>query len=494
MPLSSRTPPTNEEIIHRLRYDEEWRHRSSREYFFDKPLDLPLTLPPADLKVELEHIQDSCNKSTAIYITSPRPKPRTLSYNQESTIRCDIIYTIYERWLDSHNVDIDFGNFFAKLICTRPSANDQAPVQDIISFHRRWCDHVESTLPSCATSMKLRGVPFYDRPYNPDYGVIGINSDQNSHFKLRPLFRALILIADNDPKPTGAERVVKVIRTDLAAELSAPIDLASIEPKIEYDLSRGQQVTTTLSAAYDFVTALELREQAAYPGRYRDPEAAEELEGPGCHMKKAKSMGYSGPAIQGSSSGWIHLNEDEEVLPPVTPLMVRMRCQLRLGPPRMPWGRKVTVTKGWCESSSPRWMRIRFYLAEHRRYSLKIFDNINREGPSGRIDLDMMIDMESDMYLHIDISFISSPLLGKNKVKPLRRYVKTNDIRRNNLVSKRLIQRGVSTKSSTAFQADLKTNLFLRQILKRFLEHIFKHLPHHLPPPLDKPTPSQTNP
>ena len=344
MPPSSQALPTNEEILHRLRYQEEWRHRRSREYFFDnRPLDLPLAVSSADLNVELEHVQDSCNKSTAIYITNPRPEPHTLACNQESTIRSNIITTIYERWFDSHNVDIDFGNFFAKLICTRLPVDGQATIQDIINFHRVWCDHVENTLPSCATSTELQGVPYFDRPYNDHHGPIGINSDQNCRFKLRPLFRALILIADNDPERTDARRLVQVIKTNLA-DLSGPIDLASIEPKIEYDSSRGR-VTTSLSAAYDFVTALELREQAAYPGRYRDPEVAEELQGPGCHAKKAKSLGYNGPAIQGSSSRWIHLSEDEEVLPPATPLVYSTRCRLGLGPPRLALRRKLTVTK-----------------------------------------------------------------------------------------------------------------------------------------------------
>ncbi|KAL8801688.1 MAG: hypothetical protein Q9182_004282 [Xanthomendoza sp. 2 TL-2023] len=343
MAPSQKAPPSNEQILYELRCEEEWRHRSSREYFFaNRPLDLHLKPSPADLKLELEQIQDSCNKSTAIYITNPPPEPHSSAYNEDSSVRSDIIYTIYERWFTSHNVDIDFGNFFAKLICARPRVNEQATIQDIINFHRIWCDNVERTLPSCATSTALQGVPYWDRPYDPNHGPIGINSDQNSRFKLRPLFRALILIPDHNPKLTGAERVVQVIQTNLAG-LSAPIDLASIEPKFDYDPSRGR-VTTTLSAAYDFVTALELREQAAYPGVYRDPEVGEELQGPGCHMKKAESWGYRGPAIQGSSSRWVHLNEDEEVLSPNTPLMFVTRCSvLRLGPPPSPWKRQIRV-------------------------------------------------------------------------------------------------------------------------------------------------------
>ena len=187
-------------------------------------------------------------------------------------------------------------------------------------------------------------MPFKNRPYNPDHGVLGINSDQNSHFQLRPLFRALILITDNEPKRTGLERIVQVVQTNLA-DLSAPIDLSIINPKIEDDSSHGR-VTTTLSAAYDFVTALDLREQAAYPGKYRDPDVAEELAGPGCHTEEAKSLGYSGPAIQGSSSRWIQLKEDEEVMPPATPLVHITRGALGLGPPRTPWHSwKVNVPK-----------------------------------------------------------------------------------------------------------------------------------------------------
>ncbi|KAL8664153.1 MAG: hypothetical protein Q9168_007960 [Polycauliona sp. 1 TL-2023] len=336
-------PSSNEQILYELRCEEEYRHRMSREYFFrNRPLDLCLTPSPTELKVELEHIQDSCNKSTAIYIINPPPQPHSLARSEESMIRSDMIYTIYERWFNSHNVDIDFGNLIAKLICVRPLVNKQATVQDIIKFHRTWCDHVERTLPSCATPTDLQGVTYYDRPYDPYHGPIGINSDQNSRFKLRPLFRALILIPDHNPNRTGAERVVQVIQTNLA-KLSAPIDFASIEPKFEHDPSRGR-VTTTLAAAYDFVTALELREQAANPGKYRDPEVAEELFGPGYYLKRAKSMGYSGPAIEGSSSRWVHLIEDEEVLPPNTPLMFSLRCSvLGLGPPRSPWRRQIAT-------------------------------------------------------------------------------------------------------------------------------------------------------
>ncbi|KAL8707964.1 MAG: hypothetical protein Q9220_007107 [cf. Caloplaca sp. 1 TL-2023] len=342
MPRPSKTPKSNEQILYELRCAEEWRHRSSREYFFDfGPLDIPVATLPVHEKIELQHVQDSCNKSTAIYITNPKPEPHTAAYNHEGSMCSDLIYTIYGQWFTSHNVDIDFGNFFAKLICARPSAGKQATVKDIIKTHRIWCDYVERTLPSCATSPEMQRVPWWDRPYNPDHGVMEINSDQNDRFKLRPLFRALILIADTKLERKGGERVVQLIQTNLA-HLSAPIDFASIEPKFYFDSSKGR-VTTTLSAAYDFVTALELREQAVYPRTYSDSEIGEEFHGRGCRMKEAKEKGYTGPELQGSSSRWVHLKDNEEVLPPNTRVYLRIRCQLGFGPPPSPWTRQIAT-------------------------------------------------------------------------------------------------------------------------------------------------------
>ena len=258
--------------------------------------------------------------------------------------RSDMILYLYERWFQNHNVDTDFGNFVAKLICLKPPLEKQVSVQDIIKFHQLWCEHVDLTLPLCATDKSLLGVAVEDRPYNPDHGPIGINSDQNIHFKLRPLFRALIPVADKNTSRQGSERVVHLIRTNLA-ELSAPITFSGIEPKIDHDFSR-RHVTTTLSAAYEFVMALEVREQAAFPGKYRDSSIAEERWGPGSFMERAKSLGYSGPDIRGPSSGWVNLNEDEDVLPPVTPLVLAHRCGSGLSPPRTPWRRTANRKAG----------------------------------------------------------------------------------------------------------------------------------------------------
>ena len=164
------------------------------------------------------------------------------------------------------------------------------------------------------------------------------------HFKLRSLFRSLILVLDNDATQNGAERVVHLIRTGLS-ETSAPITFESITPKLEHDPSRGH-VTTTLSAAFSFVMALESRERAAFPEEYRDPGVWEERDGPGSHMKIAESSGYSGPRISGPPSGWVQLAEGEDVVPPVTPAALTKRNVLHLGPPRSPYRRKLAAKTG----------------------------------------------------------------------------------------------------------------------------------------------------
>ena len=99
---------TNEEILHNLRYSREWHHRRCREYFSaNEPLILTPSLPNPPVK--LEHIQDSCNKSTAVYSISPHLEPHTLAYSMDSSMRSEIIYTVYEQWFSGHDVDIDLG-------------------------------------------------------------------------------------------------------------------------------------------------------------------------------------------------------------------------------------------------------------------------------------------------------------------------------------------------------------------------------------------------
>ena len=89
------------------------------------------------------------------------------------------------------------------------------------------------------------------------------------YYKLQSIFRALIIIIDSHASEKSTETVVHLIRTNMTSELSAPIILESIRPRFEQNLFFGHEnknvVSTTLSAAIDFVMALESREHAAFP-------------------------------------------------------------------------------------------------------------------------------------------------------------------------------------------------------------------------------------
>ena len=340
----------NEEILHKLRYSDEWYHRSAQEYFFrHRPLTLPLTPSSATLQVQLEQIQDSCNKSTAIYFITPHSEPHTLNYTRDAGNLSDIIYSIYEQWFRSHHMDTDFGKFVAKLICLRTPSDEQTLTgEEVISLHKAWCEHVDNTLPLC--SKDPTGTEHEKRMYRLDnHGTTGVNVKQHMYYNILPTFRALIMIIDNHAGEKGSERVVHLVRTDIASELSAPITFSSIRPKFDdkWYFGHGDEnvISTTLSAAIEFVMALESREQAAFPERRRDPSIVDEKMGN--PTERARLRGYTGPEIRGPSSGWVKLVEGEDVLPPVTTLVKVKRHRDGFPNPRLPQSRKMIKIDVW---------------------------------------------------------------------------------------------------------------------------------------------------
>ena len=334
---------SNEEILCNLRYDEELFHRQCREYFFrNYPLTLDLTpsslIRPNQLdQIQLEQIQDSCNKSTAIYFITPHFEPHTEGYGMDHAHRSSMIYSIYEQWFRGHDVDIDFGNFVAKLICLKiPSKEQKVTSEDVVNIHKAWCDYVGIALPSCSKGKDTE-------TENPTHllhrhGMIAINQEQNMHFKLQPIFRSLIILIDDHPSERVTETIVHLIRTNITSELSAPITFKDISPKFlqaQFPAPENANiVSTTLSAAIDFVMALQAREQTAFPERRRDPNIVDRKGCSTSYMEKAVSRGYTGPEIQGPTTGFVKLAEGEEVLPPVTTLVMIQRMQAGLPNPR----------------------------------------------------------------------------------------------------------------------------------------------------------------
>ena len=128
--------------------------------------------------------------------------------------------------------------------------------------------------------------------------MLGINEEQHIHYELQPIFRSLIVIIDNYVSEKSTEKVVHLVRTNIASELSAPIAFESIEPNFEKDHLFGHGnddvVSTTLSAAVDFIMALESRKQTAFPERHKDPNIVDMMGYSKSHMERAKSRGYTG--------------------------------------------------------------------------------------------------------------------------------------------------------------------------------------------------------
>ena len=338
---------SNEEILCNLRYDEEYFHRQCREYFF-RNFPLTLNLTPSSLirpnqlgQIQLEQIQDSCNKSTAIYFITPHFEPHTEGYGMDHAHRSSMIYSIYQQWFRGHDIDIDFGTFVAKLICLKvPSEEQKVTSEDIISIHKAWCDHVRIALPSCSGRKDLTGTETENPTHLLDrYGMLGMNQEQNMYYKLRPIFRALIIIIDDYQSEKVTETVVHLIRTNITSELSAPITFESISPKFSQAQFSAPEsdniVSTTLSAAIESVMALEARERTAFPERRRDPNVVDRRGCPTSYMEEAISRGYTGPEIQGPSTGFVKLAEGEDVLPPATTLVWIQRMQAGLPKPRL---------------------------------------------------------------------------------------------------------------------------------------------------------------
>lgn len=97
-----------------------------------------------------------------------------------------MISSIYEQWFRGHDVDIDFGNFVAKLICLKiPSQEQKVTSKDVIGIYKAWFDHVGIALPSYPREKDSIGT----ETENPTHllhrhNIIEINQELNIHFKL----------------------------------------------------------------------------------------------------------------------------------------------------------------------------------------------------------------------------------------------------------------------------------------------------------------------
>ena len=226
-----------------------------------------------------------------------------------------------------------------------PSSDDEEQKEvtgeDVIGFHKAWCDHVENSLPLCSpehnspTGTELE--MFTYRHHH--HGTLGINQEQYMHYKLQPIFRALIIVIDSHAsEKSTTETVVHLVRTNMPSELSAPIALESIKPQFEQNPFFGHDennnnnknvVSTTLSSAIDFIMALESREHAAFPDEEcLDPSIVDRVFGGSeSPMERARREGYTGPEVREPTTGWVKLAEGEDVKLPMTPLAIARKSR-----------------------------------------------------------------------------------------------------------------------------------------------------------------------
>lgn len=168
------------------------------------------------------------------------------------------------------------------------------------------------------------------------------------HYKLQSIFRALIIVIDSHASEKSTETVVNLVRTNMTSKLSAPIVLESIRPQFEQNLFFGHiknknVVSTTLSAAIDFVMALESREHAAFPEKCWDSSTVDRRLGSSkSPMERAREEGYTGPEIREPTTGWVKLAEGEDVKLPMTPLAIARKARLlkSCADPSLKLGRK----------------------------------------------------------------------------------------------------------------------------------------------------------
>ena len=174
-----------------------------------------------------------------------------------------------------------------------------------------------------------------------------INDEQHLHYQLRPLFRSLIIVVDDCASDGAAEMIIHLIRTNISSRLKAPISVENIRPRLKHNTifeNINDNMITTLSAAINFVMALNKREQRAYPENYRDPNIRDEGLGDSrSYMEIATSQGYTGPEIRDPSSDWIELAEGEDLIALVTPYVVQRRNKAGLPSPCLASRRTLVV-------------------------------------------------------------------------------------------------------------------------------------------------------
>ncbi|KAG4430118.1 hypothetical protein IFR05_014402 [Cadophora sp. M221] len=281
---SQSNPQERMDFLRLIRRDAGIGYRRGIEKTWSQfPFVLTPTLPLPF--VHWDTLQDLCNKSVGIYWTKPRPgirhNPRFLEQ------------FIYDTWARGriHKRDLEFGRYVAKLVMLG-WPDRLASTNEVLDVHRALIERYEETQPK---------IPLMDENDRYSLQYHGkINTLRSEYFKIRPLFRALIIILENPNFSDAPNQEVLLVRTGAEDGLSAPIDFEALSGK------GNDSVTVTLETALRFVIQLHEREAAAFPET--EHSYVHDMRH-GNRERQAALIGYTGPEVNGPSTGWIEDGE-----------------------------------------------------------------------------------------------------------------------------------------------------------------------------------------
>lgn len=271
---------TDQDFLQHIREQREHAHyfracHSARSHL-RLSVDLPLPL------LVYERVMDLGNKTTAIYGVGPNSTGLSwVSY---------IFDYVYQAWLRPYRSDLEFARFLAHILSVQDG--ERLPeTGEIIAVHHALCQQADSFEAN------------KDQHPKPYMGHTGYLLEESSHFRLQPLFRAIIILFDA-PKISYKGFEVRIVRTGIEDHLSSPISFHSIQDKSQgYNGDGSTEVTTDLASALEFVLDLERREAAAYPTFYADESIFDRYYGDPNPLARRKH--YCGGEIRGPSTTWV---------------------------------------------------------------------------------------------------------------------------------------------------------------------------------------------
>jgi hypothetical protein len=254
---------TRDEKLWILRTGTEQAHRHSTWLYGVHLVYIPSALDNNLPEMSAQDFRDTCNKSVPVYITGADSRVCLLPILLHNYI--------YRRWFRPYRSEIDYLQFLCKFIVPQHLLHDSrtttcaTKIDAVVSMNNAICEQVQA----------LPGI-FEERNASPagDPRLTSENRttflEERKYYRLQPLFRALLIIADsrtydNEDSETVGKMPVCLVRTGVEDGLSTPITLESLDNAIDiYPDKPGHAIQVTLETAIDFVMDLEARERAAF--------------------------------------------------------------------------------------------------------------------------------------------------------------------------------------------------------------------------------------